>query len=299
MASKYYLSVKQALDMTKDILASRQNLESLVNNHNKWSNAVYPSKPDPPKLKVEPDPELPEAPKIKPNLKRAFGVYLLIILVGLAMPMKSLTKAFLLMFAIWAVPIGQLIVYSIKKKSKIKNYRNTPEYQEEYRKRIAERYERQKANEEQHKRDMEEYETKTLPEWETGEPAWLEKKEYKMKFFADAINTAYDSLNAKISELDSFYRRVGIVPVGYRDPDTLEDLCRILESSSYDVKSAIELLDRNRQMSMIAEQNDYLAQQTAIAEKTMREARLHYVASAVQHHNTNKQLKQINEKMNK
>lgn len=297
MANKYYLPVKEALYMTNAVLGSRENIESLTKAYNKWAEAEYPSKPDPPKLKVEPEVQ-PEVPKVLPSIKRILRVYA-ILLIELILPISTDDKAILVMASFMLIPFYLFFTYPIRRKKLIKQMQSAPEHQEEYRKRLAERYERQKANEERHIRDMEEYETKTIPEWEAGQSEWPEKKAYKMKFYEDAVNSAYSSLKEKVTELNDFYIKTGLIPVGYRDPDTLESLCRILGSSDYDIKSAIELLDRNRQMSMLAEQNDYLAQQTAIAERTMREARLHYVASAVQHHNTNKQLKQINEKLNK
>lgn len=297
MYNDNYATVRRILELTESIPRLQNNVNFAVKLYKNCEAKTELDKPEPPELKVEPEVK-PELPIVLPSIKRILRVYA-ILLIELILPISTDDKAILVVVSFMLIPFYLFFTYPIRRKKLIKQMQSAPEHQEEYRKRLAERYERQKANEEQYKKDMEEYETKTIPKWEADKERWPEIKAERMELFESGVEEAYSQFNGAISKLNNLYQNCGEIPIGYRDVDTLSALCEILRTSNYSIRMAIELLDRNRQMSMLAEQNDYLAQQTAIAERTMREARLHYVASAVQHHNTNKQLKQINEKLNK
>ena len=111
MANKYYLPVKEALNMTNAVLGSRENIESLTKAYNKWAEAEYPSKPDPPKLKVEPEVQ-PEVPKVLPSIKRILRVYA-ILLIELILPISTDDKAILVMVSFMLIPFYLFFTYPI------------------------------------------------------------------------------------------------------------------------------------------------------------------------------------------
>lgn len=120
------------------------------------------------------------------------------------------------------------------------------------------------------------------------------------------------------AELQNLYESSKIVPRQYRNRKALRYLYDIMSTSDYDIKEAIELYDRKRQReveeerlraqqranaladeqsALLDEQNALLDQQNAIANRARHEARQAAIVAAVQRHNTNKLLKERNNKV--
>lgn len=118
--------------------------------------------------------------------------------------------------------------------------------------------------------------------------------------------------------MQNLYESSKIVPRQYRSRKALRYLYDIISTSDYDIKEAIELYDRKRQLeveeerlraqqranaladeqsALLDEQNALLDQQNAIANRARHEARQAAIVAAVQRHNTNKLLKERNNKI--
>lgn len=158
---------------------------------------------------------------------------------------------------------------------------------------------------EQYESDTKEYEETILPNWESEFSEWENDR-------TSRLDAATKELSIKRKELDDLYNTSKLVPAQYRDIDILTYILETMQSSDYDVKAAIEVYDRNAQMALeeerlreqqianmraseqnqlLREQNNLVAESNAIADQARFEANAAAVVSAIQHHNTNKYLK--------
>lgn len=145
------------------------------------------------------------------------------------------------------------------------------------------------------------YDNQTMVEYNNEKALWDEEHNAKVDEVSQKLTSAETALN-------NLYEETKIVPIQYREIDILEYIYEVMSSSDYDVKTAIDIYDRNRQLELdsarlheqrvanqhAAHQNYLLNEQNAIAEQARRDANRAAIVSAVQHHNTNKALKKLN-----
>ncbi len=174
--------------------------------------------------------------------------------------------------------------------------------QAEYQQRIAD---------EKYFREKKEYDEVVIPQYEAALKEWRETQNKKI---ADA-DTQLEQLEG---ELSAHYESTKVVPVQYRTIAALKYIYSMISTSDYDVKEAIDLYDRkvqreldeaklreqrranalaDEQSALIDEQNALLDQQNSIADRARHEARQAAAVAAVQRHNTNKLLKERNQKL--
>ncbi|MBR1430059.1 hypothetical protein [Ruminococcus sp.] len=161
-----------------------------------------------------------------------------------------------------------------------------------------------KINVDNQKKLDDEYNNKLLPHYNA------EKERIDLEW--SNLKSSLKNDIATISDkLDEIYSSSKIIPKQYRDATILKEIYDIMDSADYSVKEAIETFDRNRQLQLdaarlqaqnqanevAAQQNELLAENNSIAERARREANIANFVGAVQRHNTNKSLKNINKKL--
>ena len=118
-------------------------------------------------------------------------------------------------------------------------------------------------------------------------------------------------------KLASIYDTTRIVPLQYRTIEALQYIYDMISTSDYDVTYAINSYDTHRQRMLDAErmrieearlqeqqlandladeQAQLMYEQNLIAERARKDARIASTVSAVQHHNTNKILKDMSQR---
>ncbi len=129
----------------------------------------------------------------------------------------------------------------------------------------------------------------------------------------ERLKTLKDELFKIEASLNIQYHECKLIPAPYRSIEALEYIYKIVSTSDIDVKSAIDMYDRQQQRELEAlraqqqaeanyladEQNqllykhgELLSEQNKISEKARRDQNIASTAAAIQRHNLNKHLKE-------
>ena len=261
--------VKKALDLSIFIADTKEKLE-------RYRSESFQSRPMPPQRETI----TPVYPEIKPS-------------VSFWSPLLLLT-VFFLPFPI----LYYVFVFLPKKEKEIEKIRNSDEYRRECAAIDENVRIRQKEADDAYAAAMKEYNDVTIPQYEDEKIRW--EKEHSAN-----INSAESDLEAAEKELAELYETTKIIPLQYRDMDALQYIYDTISTSDYTVHDAIEIYDKARQRlleeerlhelqaanRLADEQNSLLDRQNEIAERARRDASRAAIVSAIQHHNTNKILK--------
>lgn len=262
-------TVKKALELSILIDETNSKLDDCCSE-------TFRSRPEPPTREIF----KAEYPKIQSSVK-FFSPILLLTLVFLPFPI-----------------FYYYLIYKPAKESDIERIRNS----EEYRRKCAEIDEdvkrRQKETDLNFEKATKEYNEETIPAYEKEKAEW--EADVKCR-----INDAKSELEKAEQELKELYDSTKIIPLQYRSIDALKYIYDTLSTSEYDIHGAIDLYDKDRRRrldeerlyeqqvsnSLADEQNEILARQNDIADRARKEAAFSNVIGTVQHHNTNKMMK--------
>ena len=158
-----------------------------------------------------------------------------------------------------------------------------------------------------YEKKLAEYNSTVLPNYEKAKGDWVRKQSKRIS----ELRSEIDRLDASISRL---YTESLLIPKAYRSISVLEHVYEVISTSNMDVACAIEDFkyheERKRDEAMIQariqlgqlqqernqildEQTEVLQEQAEIARKARRDANIGEVIRTVQHHNTNKMLKDM------
>lgn len=315
----------------KSIIKKAYDLEIAVINDNNKINQIssmkFRQKPSPPQLRVEPKPSYPPVKsELKPEYKdllnptiKKFCIYIIAWMIINSILSDSsitfLTILNLIMLSIGVYMICKfLFAYSSGKTSyeaalakDIERIENSPQYIEQCAELDRLRENQQNINDAEYERQMKEYTEQIIPQYESEFAEW-EKSKY------DSLNTASQQLQRDSEALRNLYNTTKILPTQYRTPNILKYIYDTMDSSNYDVKTSIEIYDRQVQQQIDSarlrearianeqaeianqqayEQNLLLNEQNEIAEQAREDAKRAAFVAAVQRHNTNKALKNM------
>lgn len=262
-------TIKKALELTEFISESREKLNS-------YRSATYPGRPMPPSHQTL----TVTYPEIKSSVK-------------FWSPILWLTLCFTPFPFIY-----YFCMYKPKKEQDIEIIRNSEEYRCKCAEIDADVKRRQRIIDEEFERATKEYNEITIPTYEKEKAKW--EADLKQK-----IAEAQSAIERAEKELEDLYATTRIVPLQYRSIGSLRYIYDTVSTSDYDINGAIELYDKYRQRrldeerlyeqqvanSIADEQNELLNRQNDIANRARREANVANIVGAVQHHNTNKMLK--------
>lgn len=245
------------------------------------------------------------APPVKTTIKRTYP------------EIQSSKKFSWIVAIIICIPftlIGSLIYYFIMKsaeKRDIERIRNSAEYKGQCA-RLDAAYDRQQAAANQkYQAEKMAYDTQVMPAYRSSLNEWTIRQKQKI------LQTERDLADAQ-NRLKMIYQTTKVIPVQYRTIDAISYIYDMISTSDYDIKQAIENYDRksqreldkarlraqqranriaDEQSALLDEQNALLDQQNMIADQARHEARQAAIVAAVQRHNTNKLLKERNEKL--
>lgn len=262
-------AVKKAFDLSTRISETESELSKLLSES-------FRSKPMPPQHETV----SVVYPEIKPNT-------------------QFWTKDLWPALVFWPyIIIYYFTTYKKNREADIEKIRNSDEFRRQCASIDEEARQRQAVIDEQYNADLKEYNEKIIPEYQRELENWT--KEHKLK-----TDTAQASLKNAQQELAEHYEATKIVPIQYRDIETLQYIYDMISSSEYNVRETIEMYDKERQRrleeqkiyeqqianSLANEQNDLLYEQNSISEQARKDARNAAIIGAVQRHNTNKILK--------
>lgn len=183
-----------------------------------------------------------------------------------------------------------------------------------------------KQAEVEYQESLKRYNDEKLPKYEIEKAPWEAKRKNKLEILAESKAKAiqnYDKytkiLNEASANLESLHDSCKLIPYDYRDHDTLRSLYDIMDSTTYDVKDAIQLYNQeigNRiqrnilvekqrqtdaveytamqaemQSQMMYEMGDMLDEQTEIMRKARRDNNIGHIINIKQHHDIKKLLK--------
>ena len=205
-----------------------------------------PSKPKPPvETTIErTQPEL-VVPQVKFNWFLALLPFIGAVVVSLigafspdfAIAMSWLTAVLYSVAFPW-IPIYYFAIHRKKKAQKIEKAKNSAAYQAQCAAAESEFNRLQAEADARYQQEKHEYDTVLLPQYERD----LEAREKTLK---EKTNTAKMELDSAKIALDVFYEEVKIIPSEYRSIDALQYMYKVVSSSGYDIKTAMEMYDRN------------------------------------------------------
>lgn len=292
------MNEKQIIFRLSELETELERQKEELNNEN---DVYEQNKPVPPQKMIAqkvPYPKLVSNVKYDKVLGLIVPVGLLALGIILVMISDSLSSISTLFFwaAIILAGIVEPILYSNEKKKDIEAQKRAPEVLEKCREIDSINAENQKKLDEEYDRMLDNY--KELSERHNNK--WLAlKREIENK------------IDNTTKELTSLYNSSKLIPKQYRDAVSLKEIYDIMDSADYTVKEAIQTFDRNRQLQLdaarlvtqnqaneiAAQQNELLAENNSIADRARREANIAAFVGAVQRHNTNKSLNNINKKL--
>lgn len=276
-------TVKKALELEVHIANEESKLEALRAQQ-------YPAAPKPPVCETAHK----EYPKIIPQVE--FNWVLAVVPSIFFLP--------------W-FPIYYFAIFRNNKKAEYERIKYSDEYKAQCAAVDAEFDRKQEALKKKYQELKNEYDNVTLPKYKKEQNEWTVQQHEKINSIKNEIKKSRDAL----SEL---YASSKIIPLQYRSINALRYIYDLMSTSDYDIKLAIDLYDRNEQRKLdsarlyeqqqanqlaneqndlLYEQNNLLDEQNVISKKAKRDANIANVAGFIQHHNTNKSLKNISDNL--
>lgn len=283
-------TLKQLIDLEKNLSGLKQKLQKVANEQ-------FKSPPAPPVLKTvqRKYPEVKSSIKFNPAL--AFIPMVVFFLLGMTSLLLTL-GAYVWFF------IYYFKIYKHSKKVDEENIRNSDDYKNKCQQLDIE-FDNQDA---QLKAEFE----KNQEMYNAAMAQYNQEYEIWKKNIAKSKVDYIHEINTTKQELNDLYDESRLIPKQYRTLEAMTYIYDIISTSNYDVTYAINdyntyqqrILDKQRleeqmyanqladeQNALLNEQADLLSEQNYIAEKARKDANIRGVVSAVQHHNTNKMLK--------
>ena len=220
--------------------------------------------------------------EIKPLKKLQFfsGLAFFYCIVGVMANVEVFAVPLIISVTIWLCSRWYNKTYIPKEIESNKNrIRNSPYYNQRLIKAREEHSERQKQLDAQFDRDVEFYNSKTYPEYLQELEAWNVKHEARLQDNRDKIQKIDVDVETKRTTLQTLYQDTKRIPPNYQTECILECILKILESTDYDIKTALEIYDRQylklqaerkvlaiqKQTEHLRQQNDHLEYQNELA----------------------------------
>lgn len=316
-----YLLESKCVSLNNDIASKNEEIQD-------FESRPYIVKPPEPELeKAEKPPYPPVCPKIFPATKICWVVTGIVAALAFIL-FISIEYAFTGLFlGILVLPICLFFTWDVSKycdkyeKQEIERLKNTPEYKEACYKIDEETAARQAILYKKYTKEKKEYDEVLIPRYESRLAEEQDRRAKKIQSLTDEREAIQKEYYKFFKALQQAYEDTKIVPTAYRSPDILLAILDILNSSNLDVKEAMAMYDRNKQMAidsarlqaqneanyqaqvqnnmlqqqayLMQEQNALINEQNSIADQARRDANMAAAISTVQHHNTNKMLKNL------
>ena len=317
--------VFNAYDLTVEVgsLNCKMRSESSRLNHLERESFGYP--PSAPKRKIEPPITKPEI-KYTKRFNWGFVIVRWIVIFGALAAFSMDDNLTLGILCILIASIGWIfhLVGSHKRhkahiEAKIDEISKSAGYIERCNQLESERKSKQQQNDELYKKQMDVWNNITMPKYNEDKEKWDKEHLACIEKQRSVVYDVSKRLDDTKQMLNQLYADTKVIPMDYRNEGALSFIKQTLETTDYDVKTAIEMYDRKRQMALdnlkIREQqkqnalldeqnalldaqnanaevqNELLYQQNEISERARRDANRAALVSAVQRHNTNKYLK--------
>lgn len=203
-----------------------------------------------------------------------------------------------LVFPIFPI-IYYFCMYKPKRDEDLNRIRNSEEYKDQCRRIDEDARLQQEKYDNEYADAKKQYENVVVPGYEREKTEWEEDLKKR-------IDEAQALLKKSQTELSELYEQTKIIPVQYRSIDALQYVYDVISTSDYSIKEAVEMYEKECQRrldeerlneqkvanSLANQQNELLGEQNRIADRARREAAISGVVGTVQHHNTNKILKE-------
>lgn len=306
---------EEEVKYVNEILKYEEKANEEYNQLNALKQERYASKPNPPTKQTA---QAPQYPVVTSTLKYDWMKRVLVpILIGIgtaiignamaAIPVSSIFILGMIIGFVGFLGFGCIALYGVicyftkfkkEQQADIERIKNTQEYKNQCAA-IDRQHAEQQANlDADYNAKLNEYQNKILPEYNKALEAWTASQNEKIS----AVETEY---RESVRHLTELYDTSKLFPKQYRKIPILRYIADVMNTSDYDVKTAIEMYDRNEQRKLdqarlyeqqianqhAMDQNQLLQEQNDIAAKARRDANIAAVVGAVQHHNTNKTLK--------
>ena len=291
------LENNEALVVVNKALQLENEMDINKRNYDETLGEKYPDIQPPPVKRMV---QRMENPPIEHGMKFSFGLWLGVTAVfGLIIAISKLYSVFAVLLMIWW--IGYPIFYNVKKSSVIERTRNSAEYQAACAN-IDNQFQMQlQYADYEWKEQMAYYNSVIVPEYNSQKALW--ESDYQ-----DRLHMVRMSYDESVAKLEQHYSETRIIPQKYHNIQALEYIYTILNTSQYSLKEAIDDYERYIQQQLelqkleaqraanelAYQQAELTAEQNDIMEKTRRDQNIANIVSAVQRHNTNKKLNQLN-----
>ena len=214
-----------------------------------------------------------------------------------------------LIFWPW-IAIYYFAIYKKEREADIQRIRNSEEYQNKCRQLDAEYDVKQLEANNQYELQKRVFDTETMPNYQRNLNTWNIKHKQELDDIKNDISISKN-------QLTTIYNETKIVPMQYRNIDALEYIYNLVSTSDYDITYAINNYDTHRQRildtkrmhieearlqeqqianGLADEQAQLMYEQNMISDKARKDAKFASTVGIIQHHNTNKTLKEMNKK---
>lgn len=293
---------EQEVKIVKEIFSLELKRNNTTSSLELTQLEKFESCPPPPERLIAPTPEYPPiVPTIKFNYILCFIPSLVCWILG-----ASITLLFFLSIVgtFW-IPYYYFFIYKRNKKLEYEKIKNSLEYRNQCDALDKQCAEKQAELDVVNNQKLQEYENTVLSVYNKKLEEWQTKQNEK-------INELKSRLSDINNQLKNLYNDSKLIPRQYRTIPALKSIKDTITTSEYDVKTAIEMYDRNEQRKLdearlreqqianqhaadqnylLQEQNALAEEQNAITEQARRDANRAAIVSAVQRHNINKKLK--------
>ncbi len=288
--------------IVKEIFQYETEKKNTTNSLEIAQNEKFEPCPPPPNRTLAP---APEYPPITTTTKFNYILCFLPSIICWVIGTKILFLFFLSLIGTFWIPYYYFFIFKKNKKAEFESIKNSIEYRAQCEELDKQRAEQQVKLDILHNQHLKEYENTILTSYNKELHKWQAEQNKQ-------INTLESKLSNINTHLKKLYDNSQLIPHHYRTIDALKYIKDTISTSNFDVKSAIEMYDRNEQRKIdearlreqkianqyAADQNQLLQEQNAlteeqnfIAEKTRRDANIATAVSTIQRHNTNKYLK--------
>jgi len=300
---------KMQVEVLKRLVTAEELIAGFTQDWKRLSREQYHPAPPPPLRNVIER----TYPEIKPTRKFNWKVAFLPLVIAIVLSfvlsfvitmmngyMISTPLGFLTFLAIIWIPVYYFAVHRKNRKEEVEQIRNSAAYKGQCAL-VDQEFDRMQAEADAvYWSQQNEYDTVILPRYQQELADWT-------KLHNEQIQTIEDNLNTLTTNLEDLYATSMLVPLPYRNIESLQYIYGVISTSDFDVRYAIELYDKKLQRDLEQEriyeqqQANYLAdeqnslqqEQNEIAAKTRRDQNIAASVATYQRHKTNKALKDI------
>lgn len=316
--------VDKALMLTTKLRQLNEELETKTERMEELKSESYKNPPAKPERVVEPPITKPEITYDKKFNRNSLFPSMVVcgVTVWLVFRNDTTFAAILILVIMFGWPVYAWKKYK-KHKARVQATKDTiaksPEYQKRCQRLEDSRTAKQQENDALYQKQLDEWNNIIMPKYNEDKQKWTQFHLSSISKWQNEIDVVSGKRYEAEQELEKLYAETKLIPIDYRNEKALSFIKQTLDTTDYDMKTAIEMYDRKLQMALDAikiqeqqrqnalldaqnelldeqnahayMQNELLYQQNEIAEQARKEAKVAAAISAVQRHNTNKYLK--------